>query len=99
MTIETVNAIRAIVKEAATMKNAYFFTAPQCAGMRRSYEKYHSHNMVSWKDGKDTFTAEYSVRCSCKNVYASGTYTKNGSKTTLTAIKNSLKRLESSMQV
>ena len=89
-----IQAVQSIIDEAEKMRNAYFFSAPQCAGMRRSYEKYHSHDKVTWTDGKDIFTAEYSVRCSCKNVYASGEYTKNGNKTTLTAIKNSLKRLQ-----
>lgn len=33
------------------------------------------------------------MSCSCRKVYATGYYTKDGKKTTLTAIKNSYKRL------
>ena len=86
--------IWAIIEEAENMRGAYFFLPPTNAGGRRSYEKYHSHGPITWQDGKDTYTAEFSVKCSCSNVYASGTYTKNGKKTTLTAVKNSYYRLK-----
>ena len=86
--------IKAIVAEAEAMKNAYFFQPPQSASARRSYEKYHSHDEVCWVEGGNTYTARYTVSCSCRNVYASGDYTRNGKPTTLTAIRNSLKRLE-----
>lgn len=92
--LETINAVRAIVKEAEAMRNAYFFRSPQSAGMRRSYEKYHSHDEVRWTEGGHEFSAEFRVSCSCANVYAYGVYTRDGNKTTLTAIKNSLKRME-----
>lgn len=90
----TIAAISAIIAEAETMKNAYFFTPPTSASGRRSYEKYHSHELVEWEEGGHSYSAQYTVDCSCKNVYASGSYTKDGKKTTLTAIRNSLKRLE-----
>lgn len=88
-----ISAIGAIIDEATEMKNAYFFTPPVNAGGRRYYKKQHSHNQVEWTEGGHTYTAEYIVSCSCKNVYAYGKYTKDGNKTTLTAIKNSYKRL------
>ena len=88
-----INAIRAIIEEAETMKNAYFFKSPTSAGGRRSYEKYHSHDMIEWEDNGHTYTAKYIVSCSCSNVYAKGEYTKDGKPTTLTAIKNSYMRL------
>ncbi len=94
-----VNAINAIVEEAEYMKNSYFWSSPCNASSRRSYENRHSHDMVTWQDGKDVYTAEYSVSCSCRNVYASGSYTKNGKKTTLLAIKNSLKRMQAAAEV
>ena len=93
---EIIEGIREIIEEAERMKAAYFFHPDQTAGGRRSYEKRHSHDVITWKDGKDVFTAEFKVSCSCRNVYAYGIYTRNGQKTTLTAIKNSLKRLEDS---
>ena len=88
------NRILAIIQEAENMKNAYFFNPPTSASARRSYEKKHSHDEITWIDGKDTYTAAFYVSCSCKNVYAHGSYTKNGKKTTLTAIKNSYKRMK-----
>lgn len=90
---EIVAAVAAIIAEAETMKNAYFFSSPASASSRRSYEKYHSHELVEWEENGHKYTAEYTVSCSCRNVYASGTYTKDGKKTTLTAIKNSYKRM------
>lgn len=88
--------ISAIIAEAEAMKNAYFFTPPCTAGARRSYERQHSHNLVEWEEGGHCYSAQYSVTCSCKNVYATGEYTRDGRKTTLVAIRNSLKRLEAS---
>ena len=90
----TISAIAAIIAEADRMRNAYFFQPPMNAAGRRSYEKYHSHDLVEWEEGGHSYSAQYTVDCSCKNVYASGQYTKDGKKTTLTAIRNSLKRLE-----
>lgn len=92
--MEIINAVKAIVTEAETMRNAYFFRSPGSAGARRSYEKYHSHDRVEWVEAGHVYTAEFRVSCSCANVYAYGVYTRDGSKTTLTAIKNSLKRME-----
>ena len=97
-TKETIDAIKAIIDEAEAMRGAYFYNPPEHAGFRRSYERKHSHDIVEWIDGKDTYTAEYTVQCSCKNVYAYGRYTKNGEKTTLTAIKHSLARIEAALE-
>ena len=91
---DIIAAIRKVIESAEEMKNAYFFTPPGNASGRRSYEKKHSAPRVDWIDGKDEYSAEFSVSCSCSYVYASGIYTRNGKKTTLTAIRNSLKRLE-----
>lgn len=90
---EIISKISEIITEAEKMRSAYFFTPPTNAGARRSYERYHSHDQVEWEDGGHTYTARYDVRCTCSNVYASGTYTKDGKTTTLTAIRNSYKRL------
>lgn len=90
----TLQEIAAIIAEAENMKNAYFFTPPGAASARRSYEKRHSHGPVTWQEGGHEYSAEYSVSCSCRKVYAAGTYTKDGKKTTLIAIRNSYKRLK-----
>lgn len=42
----------------------------------------------------NTYTARFVYEESYNNVYAYGVYTRNGKKTTLKAIKNSLKRME-----
>ena len=92
--METINAIRAIIEEDANMKNSYFFTPPMAASARRSYERKHSHDTVTWTDSGHEYTARFEVVCSCRNVYARGYYSRDGKRTTLTAIKNSLQRLE-----
>lgn len=86
-------AIATIIAEAETMKNAYFFRSPSNAAGRRAYEKKHSHEEITWMEGGHTYTASYSVNCSCANVYAKGSYTKDGKPTTLVAIRNSYKRM------
>lgn len=87
------NSLESIMDSAEKCKNAYFWHSPQSANSRRSFEQENSVPEIAWRDGNDTYTAEYVVRCSCNNVYARGIYTKNGRKTTLTAIKNSYNRL------
>ena len=85
--------VKDIIDIAYRMKNAYFFQPPKQASARRSYEKYYSRDLVEWTDGKDVYTAKFTVSCSCQNVYAKGEYTKNGNPTTLTAIRNSYNRI------
>ena len=82
-----------IIEKAEDFRNSYFWEPPAVANARRSYEKYHSRPEIEWTEGGHTYTAEFTVECSCRNIYAKGYYTKDGKKTTLTAIKNSYKRL------
>ena len=89
-----IEQVRAIVAEAENMRNAYFHTPPAAAAGRRRYEEQHSHDRVEWAEGGHSYAAEFFVACSCNNVYARGAYEKDGKKTTLTAIRNSLERLE-----
>ena len=88
-----IKKLETLFATAEKFRGAYFFNPPTSASGRRNYEKYHSISEFSWTEGGNVYTAEFSVDCSCKNVYAKGIYTKNGVKTTLTAIKNSYKRL------
>ena len=90
---EIIEGIREIIREAEHMKNAYFWDSPKTAGQRRGYEKQHSHEEISWHENGSDWSARYDVSCSCRNVYACGTYTRDGKKTTLTAVRNSYKRL------
>lgn len=92
--VKLIKKIEEIVYEAEKMKGAYFYTPPENASLRRSYEKYHSHGPVEWSEGGHTYSAEYEVSCSCRNVYAKGYYYRDEKRTTITTIKNSLKRLK-----
>ena len=91
---EVITAVHGIVDEAERMRGAYFFRPPANSYGRRRYEQEHSHTEVAWEEGGHAYTAEYCVSCSCHNVYARGTYTRDGKATTITAVKNSLKRME-----
>ena len=86
--------ISVIVDEAERMRNAYFFTPPKRASSRPSYERNHSHDEVAWSNGGHNYIASYNVSCSCHHVYAWGDYTRDGKRTNLTAIRNSLKRIK-----
>lgn len=90
---DTISAIAKIIDQAEKFKNAYFWSAPERAGLRRSYEKSNTLPAVEWSEGGHTYSAAYNVTCSCRNIYASGVYYKDDKRTTLTAIKNSYKRL------
>lgn len=91
---ETIVRLEDIIEEAQKLKNAYFFTSPSSSRARRAYEEEHSWDMVSWEENGDEYTAEFKVDCTGSHIYAKGYYTKNGNKTNLTAVKNSLKRLK-----
>ncbi len=90
---QTISAIGEIIQTAERMKSAFYWRPPTKASERRSYEKRNSVDKIEWEESGHSYTAEYIVSCSCHNVYAYGVYTKDGRKTTLTAIKNSYKRL------
>lgn len=91
---EIITQILDIINQVEKFKNVYFWQPEDTAGGRRSMEKRESRPEVAWVDGKDTFTAEFVVSCTCSHTEARGIYTRNGKRTTLTAVRNSLKRLE-----
>lgn len=91
---ETIVRLEDIIEEAQKLKNAYFFTSPRTSKERRRYEEEHSWGEVRWEENSNEYTAEFKVECTGSHIYAKGYYTKNGNKTNLTAIKNSLKRLK-----
>ena len=91
----TVESIRDIISQAEKFRSVYFWRPEGSAGGRRSMERRESRPEIQWQDGKDTYTAAFEVSCTCSHTEARGIYTKNGKKTTLTAVRNSLKRLES----
>ena len=94
---EIVAQILDIIRQAEKFQNVYFWKPEGTAGGRRSMEKRESRPEITWIDGKDTFTAEFVVSCTCSHTEARGIYTRNGKRTTLTAVRNSLKRLEANL--
>lgn len=92
-TVTTIAAIAAIINLADDMQYAYYFIPPYTARERRAYEEKHSISKVEWDEGGRHYTAEYTTTCSGHNVYAKGVYTRDGKPTTLTAIRNSYRRL------
>ena len=91
---EIINALELIIATAEKFKGAYFFTPPGNANGRRSYEEYYSIPFFAFEYNGIEYTCEYRISCSCRNVYAKGVYTRNGNKTTLTTIKNVLKKMK-----
>lgn len=90
---ESLEILGLIIATAEKMKNSYFWKSPSFAAQRRRYEKQYTFDEIAWSEGGNEYTAKYTVTCSCRNIYASGHYTKNGNETTLTAIRNSYKRM------
>lgn len=93
-TKEIISALESIIATAEKFKGAYFFTPPGNANGRRSYEEYYSIPFFAFEYNGVEYTCEYRISCSCRNVYAKGIYTRNENKTTLTAIKNVLKKMK-----
>lgn len=79
------------------MKNAYFFTPPQSASSRRSYEKYHSMKVEFEYEGH-TYAYESECECSCKNVYFTDGFHYDGKKTTATKVKNALAKMQEEVE-
>lgn len=81
---DAICAIAEMIETAEKFRASYFWTPPGNASERRN-----SIEPFAWEEGGHVYTAEFRVDCSCKNVYARGEYTRDGKRTTLTAIKNS----------
>lgn len=90
---EVIRKLSEIVREAERMQNTYWWNTPTSASGRRSYEKKHSHEKITWTENGSEWTASYTVVCTCSYIKASGDYTRDGRKTTLTAIRSSLNRM------
>lgn len=90
---ETLNKIEKLIATAEKFRSSYFWKAPASASERRSFEKRYSIPSFRWEEGGHTYAAFFAVSCSTQNVYAKGEYYRDGKKTTLTAIRNSLRRM------
>ena len=95
---ETIRVLKHLVEIADHYRYAFYMTPPSSAAGRRLEEKRGTVPEFTWTEGGHKFAACYKVACSCTHVYASGYYTRDGKKTNLTAIKNSLKRMEAEQE-
>lgn len=95
---ETIALLKDLVEIADHYRNAFYMTPSCSAAVRRYEEKKATVPEFSWTEGGHKYTACYKVTCSCAHVYAKGYYTRDGKKTNLAAIKNSLKRLEAEQE-
>lgn len=85
--------ISEIIRNAEETKQAYFWQPCPTARQRRAAEKRRNCETVAWYENGNFFTAEFHYSESCAHVYAKGIYMRNGSKTTLKAVKASFDRL------
>lgn len=90
---ETIDTLGKIISTAEKFKASYFWHSPHNASGRRYMEAMNTYEKITWQEGGHEYSAAFNVTCSSTNVYASGSYTKDGVKTTLTSIRNSYKRL------
>ena len=91
---ETICYLKALVAVADHYRYSYYMTPSSLAAGRRYEEKQGTVPEFTWTEGGHKYTACYKVTCSCTHVYARGYYARDGKKTNLTVIKNSMKRLE-----
>ena len=73
-------------------KNSYFFQSPGLARARRKYEEENSISKFTVILNNDEYELEFTVNCSCNNVYVYKTIVKNGVRTNLKALRNSYKK-------
>ena len=92
---ETLNKIENLIATVEKFRGSYFWQAPTSASARRSYENHYSIPAFRWEEGGHSYAASFGVSCSTQKVYAKGVYYRDGKKTTLTAIRNSLMRMRS----
>ncbi len=90
---DIIDKIEDLIQMVDKCKGSYFWRPASSSSTRRWNESNRAIPEFSWTEGGNKYTAEFVYRESCHNVYAYGVYTRNGKKTTLTAIKNSLERL------
>lgn len=93
-TIKTVGDVKDIFAQAEKFRNAFFWRPEAVAGCRRSMERRESRPMVEWDEGGHHYTARFDVSCTCSHTEGKAQYTKDGKKTTVVAIRNSVKRME-----
>jgi hypothetical protein len=89
----TVKQIEEFLSTSNYLRNAFFWSPPKNAAGKRSMENRYTIPEFTFTYGKDIYTCELSVSCSCSNVYVTKTITKNGKITNITPVKNVLKKM------
>lgn len=79
--------IRRALDQHEKFKSAYFWRPPQTAGGRRNMEKRESFE-VSFRNAGTVYRYASEVRCSCRNVYYTGTFEVDGQTKTVRVFKN-----------
>jgi hypothetical protein len=82
ITEETKKAIQTYLSLNAKFKNAFFWSSPQRADSRRSYEK---HN--TFRFSNEGIELKFIVQCSAKNIYITKEVVIDGRPTNATALK------------
>ena len=95
---EDLKTLGAIIDTAENMRNAYFRFPPTFPSSRRDLEISNTFDKIEWEEQGHKYSASYEVHCSRRNIYASGYYSRDGFRTTLTAIRNSYNRMVEEME-
>lgn len=92
---EIINKLHDLLFRVDKFKNCYFWSSDNGnAKQRESYCHYWNIPTFSFYESGNLYTVKFTVEQSRHNTYVKTLYTRNNKKTTLTAIKNALKRLE-----
>ncbi len=76
-----------VIEQHEKFKNSYFWSPPQGASSRRSYEKKFSREPIKFQFQDKLYEIFQEVSCSCKNVYYSFSVRVDDSKKNIRALK------------
>lgn len=91
---ETISQLRTLIRIAEHYRNAIYMTPPVTFTERINAMINGTVPYFEWSENGHKFSACYRVYINQEHVFAKGEYTRDGKKTNLLAVKNSLKRLE-----
>lgn len=91
--METLAKIENIINICEKCKNAYFWTPGGNRRSRSYYEDKYTSTPVEWDEGGHHYSAWTDMRLSGRNAYFKSYFSKDGKRTTLTAVRNSAKRI------
>lgn len=91
---QDIDILQRILETAHHFKGAYFFKPPATVELCLEYEKQHSIPQQRIVFNGNVYTVAFTVVCTRSNVFAYGSYTRNGDECNLTVIENLLTRLK-----